>query len=118
MYSFFHDPKARIVYRCRTEPEVTERRYRGKISGWSVRLDIDVTRADNWLEAPNQWHFPTRDPREQPFDYPRYSREQAVSFFRQRHSPSQWDTIEIDEPTYKVLAAEYEALALKNPSRA
>ena len=118
MYLFFHEPEAKIVYRCRAEPEVIERHHRGKISGWLVRLDTDVTRADNWLESTNQWHFPVLDSRQQEFDYPRYSREQAISWFLQRHSPAQWNTIEIDAPTHEVLASEYKALVLNNTSHA
>ena len=118
MYIFFHDPKAKIVYRCLAEPEVIERRHKGKLSSWLVLLGTDVTRADNWLGSPNQWHFPILEQRQQEFDYPRYSREESISWFLQRHSPAQWNTIEIDAPTYAALEADYKAQALNNTPHA
>jgi len=114
MYKYFHDPSSKTVYRCRSDPQVTELKFRGRLSGWQVSLDTDVTRADNWLASSSQWHFPVLELRQQEFEFPRYSREQAVSWFLQRHSPAQWNTIEIDEPTFDALESEYKAQALKN----
>jgi hypothetical protein len=118
MYKFFHDPKAKIVFRCRAEPDVVERKSRGKLSGWQVRLDTDITRADNWLESTTQWYFAVRDVLQKEFDYPPYSREQAISWFLQRNSPANWNTVEIDPQTYAVFEAEYKAQALNNTPNA
>jgi hypothetical protein len=76
------------------------------------------TRADNWLKSSTQWHYPVMDPRRQEFDCQRYSRDQAISSFLQRHSPAQWNTVEIDAPTFDALESEYKALALNNTPRA
>ncbi len=114
IYRFFYDAASKIVYRCRSEPQVLERKHRGKLTGWQVYLETDVTRADNWLESPNRWHFPIMEPRQQEFDYPRYTREQAIDCFMQRHSPKRWNTVEIDAQIYKEIETEYKARALNN----
>jgi len=97
---------------------VIERKYRGRLSGWQVRLETDVTRADNWLESSNQWHFPVLELRQQEFEFPRYSIKESVSWFLRRHSPATWNTVEIDSPTYAVLEAEYKAQASNNTPHA
>ncbi len=116
MFRYFHNAASKIVYRCRNEPQVHERKHRGKLTAWQVSLETEITRADNWLESPNQWHFAVMEPRRQEFDYPRYSREQAVDWFLQRHSPDRWDTdaVEIDASTYEAIETEYKAGAMTN----
>ena len=114
MYCFFHAPEKKTLYRCPSAPEVTERRSRGKLIGWRVSLNVDVTRADNWLDSTNKWHFKVIDIREHDFDCNRYSAEQAVSWFLVRNSPANWKTVEVDAETYAALEAEYSAIASQN----
>lgn len=115
MYKFFHDFESNAVYRCRAKPDVVERTHRGRLIGWQVRLVIDITRADNWLDSSNHWHFPNADHRTQEFDHP-YSRDQAVSWFLLRHSPEAIypNAVEIDEARFEALAAKYGETAHKN----
>lgn len=114
MYCFFHAPEEQILYRCRSAPEVSERRSRGKLIGWRVSLNVEVTRADNWPVSANKWHFEVLNIREQEFDYPRYTSEQAVSWFLVRNSPANWKTVEVDAETYAALEEKYSAIALQN----
>ena len=116
MHRYFHDAASKIVYRSRSEPQVLERKHRGQLTGWLVSLETDVTRADNWLESPSQWHSPVMEPRRQEFDYPRYTRAQAIEWVLQRHSPEHWNTVEIDAPTYEALETQYKAQAMNNRS--
>ena len=119
MYKFYHDPKSRMVFHCKDEPDAISRTHRGKLIGWQVRLEINITRADNWFDSPNHWHFPIQDPNVQDFDHP-YTREQAISSFHLRHSPKAIfpDAVEVSESEYKRLEAEYDQMAHNNrPSR-
>lgn len=118
MYRFFHDLESNAVYSCRAEPDVIQRMHRGKLIGWQIRLVIDITRADNWLDSSNHWHFPAADHRVQEFDHP-YSREQAVSWFLLRHSPEAIypNAVQIDEATFRVLSTEYDDAARSNGPR-
>jgi hypothetical protein len=114
MYCFFHAPEEKAIYRCLSAPEVTERREGRKLTGWRISLNVEVTRADNWRSSPSQWHFKVIDIREQEFDYPRYTLEQAVSWFLLRNSPANWKTVEVDAEAYAALEAEYRAIASQN----
>jgi hypothetical protein len=114
MYCFFHAPEKRIVYRCRSAPEVTELRDRRKLIGCRISRNVVVTRADNWPVSANKWHLKVLDIREQEFDYPRYTSEQAVSWFLVRNSPANWKTVEVVVETYVALEAEYSAIAAQN----
>lgn len=112
MYSYFHNPSTRTVYRCRTEPDVVEIVHRRKLVGWRIKREIEITRADNWLEASGQWHFPVLDLPVQEFEYPRYTRELAVSYFLSRNSAAKHGAEEIDAAIYASLESEYQSRAL------
>jgi hypothetical protein len=104
MYKYLHDQSARTVYKFPAEPEITEQTdKRGSLTGWRITMSCEITRADNWLEN-GRWKYATSD-------YPvhnsdsRYTREQAVSFFRMRHEPR---GEEISAEGYERLHREYE----------
>lgn len=107
MYRYVHDEERRIVYKFRAEPDVSEKTdRRGRRTDWYVRLEIEITRADNKLLR-NQWQHRTSDYPDQ-YLGAQYTREQAVSYFMSRHTPK---GAEIDESEYDRLQAEYEAEA-------
>lgn len=113
---YFHNPAQRIVYRCKSEPDVIENTVRGKVVGWHVALSVDVTRADNWFEKNGQWHYKVTEIRTQDFMKPMHKAEQVTSFFKLRNWPENWGAIAIDEITYHVLQAEYETTARNSSS--
>lgn len=114
MYSYCHNPSTRTLYRCRTEPDVVEIVHRRKLVGWRIKLEIAITRADNWLEASGQWHFPVLHLPVQEFEYPRYTQELAVFYFLSRNSPTKHGAEEIDAAIYASLESEYQSCALNN----
>lgn len=106
-YKYIHDAGNGVVYRLPTDLTVSEQRDRkGKRIGWSVRMEIEITRADNRL-INNQWEHPIASIPEQHFD-DRYSQEQVISYFHMHHDPH---GDEISEDTYSALKQEYEAKA-------
>lgn len=102
-----HHAGNEVVYRFPINPKVSEQRDRkGERINWSVRMEIEITRADNRL-INNRWEYPVASFPEQHLDA-RYSREQVISYFHMHHSPH---GDEISEDAYKVLKQEYEAKA-------
>jgi len=58
MYKYLHDAKNRVVYQIPSKPRVIEQKDRGgKRTGWSINMEIRITRADNKLNK-NQWLHP------------------------------------------------------------
>jgi hypothetical protein len=108
MFKFVHDEANKIVYRYPTEPAVEETTGRGsrKRIGWSVHMEMSITRADNRLHG-NQWEKPTSVLIRQSFDA-NHTRDQVISYFHMHHAP---DGIEISEEAYVSLQAAYEAEA-------
>ena len=112
MYKYLHDVAARTVYRVPVEPQVTEQNdNHGKRTGWQVRMEYDITCADNQLTG-NRWKYATSAYPDQHLDS-RYTKEQAVSFFRMRHEPH---GDEITESEYEALRQQYEAEAVARKS--
>lgn len=113
MFKYFHDPAAEVVYRQPVCPKLIKRSHNGKLTGWHLSLNIDITRADNWIESSGQWHYPVIDIQTQEFDKP-YSQEDAISFFLMRHSiEAIYENIfQIDEANYATLAAKYNDFAM------
>ncbi|WP_298624781.1 hypothetical protein [uncultured Zoogloea sp.] len=106
-YQYTHDADNRTVYKFPAEPTVTEQRWgpSKKLVGWSVSMELKITRADNRLENRRWKYAHTEYPREV-FDAPRYSRQEAISFFFQNCSPP---GEMITEEEYVRLQAEYDA---------
>ncbi len=107
MYTYVHDLSARTVYKFIAPKIRDETDNRRRVTGWSFSLDIQVTRADNLLQA-GTWLHPTGNNPTQSFDKSRYSREIALSYFRQLHEPK---GVVIDENAYALLYAEYDGMA-------
>jgi hypothetical protein len=108
MNQYRHNAVGQTVYKFPKEPNVTERKNgHGHRTGWLCTLDVTITRADNKLTG-SQWEHATSAHLPQDLD-PRYTREQAVSFFMMRHAPK-GETL--SEAEYLELHDRYEALAL------
>lgn len=95
------------VYQLPSEPDVTEQKdKKGRRTGWSIRMQITITRKDNRLIG-NQWEHPTTSYPKQQFDA-HYTRESAASYFLMHHKP---DGEEISEERYLELRATYQSAA-------
>lgn len=107
MYKYIHDSKDRIVYQIPNEPmviEMTDRR--GNRVGWSAKMEILITRADNKLNG-HRWQHATSSYPSQPFDA-HYTREDVISYFLMHHAPNGES---ISREQYEGLQAQYEAIA-------
>jgi len=110
-FKYFHDTEKQTVYRMLTQAIIIEQRdtRNKKNSGWSLRMQIELTRADNSL-VNNHWKYPCGEFPQQYFDA-RYSKESALAYFYERYTPR---CQEIDCATYRTLMIEYEAKARAN----
>lgn len=107
MFKYLHDAENRIVYQAPAEPTVVEQMSnRGLRIGWSARMEIRIICADNRLIG-TLWQHATSAYPTQTFD-PRYSKEQVISFFLNRHTPQ---GIPITREQFDQLQAQYEASA-------
>ena len=108
MYKYRHDIANRTVYRFPSEPTVLEQRdKKGNRTGWSVKMAIDITRADNKLNG-SQWKHATSAYPSQQFDPHYKTKAEVVSYFLMRHAP---DGGEITEEQYELVQANYEHFA-------
>lgn len=89
----------------------TKRRKHPKALWHHVSQEIDITRADNWMEPNGQWHFPVMDPRHQRFDAHRDTAASALGLFKTfaGHTGK-----EIGKEEYERLRSEYDAEAQAN----
>ncbi len=102
-----HSSPKLTVYKYPVEPSVIEQKTKkGKRIGWTVSMEVRVTRADNVLTQ-NRWKYPTSEYPRQPFD-PRYSRDEVISYFYMHHVP---DGDDITEAEYLALSARYDTNA-------
>lgn len=108
MLSYLHDEAKRTVYRFPSQPTVSEQKHRGKLAGWKVWMQVDITRADNHLQANGRWEHATFEIPDQHFEASRYSREEAIRWFLTNHEP---EGKSIAEDEYSRLKAAYEAQA-------
>ena len=115
-YRYFHDAVQRCLYRQSDVPEVFPKQASGKLAGWRIRLEIDVVRADNWVNSQGRWNFETSEYPDQFFDSLRYSRDDALRYFIERNSAERKSTSteEIDETRYEQFKAVYSAEARAN----
>lgn len=110
MFKYIHDQENKTVYKVPNNPTVHEvRDKKGKLTSWSIHMEVDITRADNVLRA-NQWKHPTSSYPRQHFDN-RYDRDEAIHYFKLNNEP---DGTEISEADYTVLQRAYEATARMN----
>lgn len=111
MNQYLHDATNRIVYQVSDEPTVVEQTSnRGLRTGCTVRMEIRITRADNKLVG-TQWQHATSAYPTQTFG-PHWSKEQAISFFLNRHTPQ---GIPITREQFDQLQSQYEAIAQQHP---
>lgn len=109
---YIHDAENEAVYCFPICPEFLEQfDKKRKRTGGSVRMKIDITRADNRLIG-NQWAHPVASFPKQSFDE-RYSPKQVISYFHMHHDPH---GDEISEDAYIVLKQKYEAKARRSNS--
>lgn len=107
MYEYLHDVTNQTVYQVPTHPEISEKRdRRGKRTGWTVTMQILITRADNKLNG-NQWEHPTSSYPLQHFSA-HHEKEQVVSSFLIRHMPA---GKRITHEEYVELHAAYQRIA-------
>lgn len=103
---YIHDTENRILYRFPASPEIEEQTdRRGQRTGWAVRMEIVMTRAQNRLVDGRLEHASSEYP-EQHF-LRHYERAQALSFFNGRHTPK---GNEISQSEYERLLSEYGVL--------
>jgi len=104
-YLYLRSPNEDRVFRVPIDPVVSG----DQRKGLTVSVAYDDIRADNRLiSQTGQWHYAVRPYLSQPFG-PRYSKEQAVSAFKQRHYPQ---GIPITAAEYEKFSSDYEAAAL------
>ncbi len=119
---YYHNPTERIVYYVPDVPEVTKentnptkRNKRPRQEGWFVQTEIEITRADNFIEhGTNQWHYQTSKNLYEHYA-PTDSKEQVVSWFKgliRNHFPKMGN--EISKEEYYKLKQLYEEEARKN----
>lgn len=103
-YKYTHDTTLRTVSRFPSEPKFRERNIGGKLTGWIVSMDVDITRAGNRLIG-SQWEQSTSYCVSQDFFANQYSRDQMISYFYRKHTPK---GEEITEEIYLALKKEYD----------
>mgnify|MGYP006286741161 CR=1 FL=1 len=104
-YRYFHNSETQTVYRIPMHPNVDEERDKKtkRIICWLVKMEISLTRADNVL-VNNHWKYPWNEYPQQKFEALRYTKELAISYSYERHTPK---CEEINQETYQSLAIEY-----------
>jgi hypothetical protein len=108
-YKYIHNSQEKQVFRMPSVPNVDRAEKSGKLIGWDVRMEIDVTRADNILNG-SQWKYPIKNFPKQHFDN-RYTEQQVISHFLNRNTPA---GIEIKKEEYIAIKEAYEIDAKSN----
>lgn len=104
-YIYLRSPNEQRVFRVPIDPSVSG----NQRTGFTVSVAYDDIRADNRvIPETGQWLHAVRPYSSQPFD-PRYTKELAVSAFKQRHYPA---GLPITADEYEKLSSEYEKAAL------
>lgn len=112
MYKYIHDAQNRVVYKIPNEPTVIDQNDKhGKRTGWSVNMEILITRADNRLNS-HRWQHPISAYPSQSFDA-HHTKEEVISHFLMSHEPD-GDDISLEQ--YTALQAQYEAIARNQPN--
>jgi hypothetical protein len=104
-FLYLRSPNEQRVFRLPIDPSVSG----NQRTGFTVSVAYDDIRADNRvIVETGQWLHAVRPFFSQPFG-PRYTRELAVSAFKQRHYP---EGLPITADEYEQLYSEYEKIAL------
>ncbi len=119
---YYHNPMKKIVYSVPDKPLVTEkitkptkRNKRPRREEWFVQAEIEIIRADNFIEpGTRRWHYKTSDILYEHYP-PTDSEEQVVSWFRMNCLRPKDMVNEIPEEEYRILKKLYEEEAEKNP---
>ena len=104
---YFHDPSIPQVAHVPDKLEVYERDQH-----WNIRVEVEITRADNWLTDEHRWAKPTTAIPRDSYYKPNYSLEDAKGYFHTNNLSGFGS--EISEKEYRELKAEYERRARSN----
>lgn len=110
-YKYIHNSQDKQVFRMPLTPSVDRKTdNKGRHTGWYVRMEMDVTRADNVLNG-SQWTYPIKERRDQYFDGQRYTEQQVIDSFLARSKP---DGVEVEKEEYIEIKESYENEAKSN----
>ena len=112
MYTYVHDLDGLSVYQLSTARVTDETDKRGRVTGWTVSMEVLISRADNSLTR-GQWLHPTSSYPSQHFPATQHTREHTVPYFMRHHTPA---GIEITAEEYRTLQTAYDAAARKPKS--
>ena len=108
---YYHDIPNQTVISAPDTPTVSERKKRGEFEGSTVSAQLNITRADNYIDpATHQWKFRVMEYRRDRYET-RDSREEAIGHFMNSNYPA-FPEISADE--YQRLQAQYEQIANNN----
>jgi hypothetical protein len=109
---YFHDHKEKKLYRMPSCPEIVDVWQKNEIVGYTLKIKISVTIADNYL-IKGHWKYACEEFFEQFFDSKRYTKEQSVSYFLMNHTPK-YDEISREDYNIIHLAYDLSAKEIKN----
>jgi hypothetical protein len=105
-YAYIHSQDERRVFKVPLQPQVTGDNKRG----FTLSMSFSDIRAENRMLPTGQWEFAVRPYVSQSFD-PRYTKEEAIDWFMNRHRPK---GRAISEQEFALYEAEYQQRAEQN----
>ena len=101
-YQYVHDSENKRVFRFPRRPDVMPQQIAKRKVYHTVRMKVDIVRADNILTG-HQWLHPTSDYPSFTYD-DRYDEDEAIHYFMRNFAPR---GIEITRDEFEALSAQY-----------